>query len=81
MLSTFLRYKEKRAEDCLETSTLSITSLELKSVVEVGMLEQPRTGDFCAICHDGTEKLLSAPGELQADFLGLRAIGRCQLDS
>lgn len=60
-----------------ESSTLSISSPESQSAAEVGMSEEPRKGDFCAICHDGTEKLLLA----QADFLGLRAIERCQLHS
>lgn len=40
------------------SSTLSITSFKLQSAVEVDMLEQPRRGDFCAICHNDTEKFL-----------------------
>lgn len=79
MLSTFLKYKAKRADDCLESSTLSTSSFRLQGSVGADMLEQPRKGDFCAVCHDGTEKLLSALGELQAGFLGPRAIEWYQL--
>lgn len=49
VLNTFLRLEDKRANDYLETFTLSITSFKLQSTVEVDMLEQPRKGDFCVV--------------------------------
>lgn len=54
-----------------------ISSFKLQSTVEVDILEQPKEGNFSAICHDGPEKLLT----IQADLLGLKATERYQLHS
>lgn len=61
------------------SSTLSVTSFKLQSAVEVDMLEQPRKGDFCAMCHDGTEKFLSILRGLQDGCPYLSTTEQCQL--